>query len=207
VTHIFTEHKGRRALSIVGERDRFMPEFKLSLAVPLEQHNGPSLADHLERVGLGRDARNLWVGYPNLQQSIFKLLEWIGPQWPSQNDAAIPAVFYAAEQAILAVKGGIEREESDRRYVIANFHNGLASLAAELESFAAWGCTEMRAIAQFRPFEERFDAWCESGGFDRVIFSPKNGNQSTEHVGLIWKMRACVSPNRDIGLIHKYGER
>lgn len=207
VTQLFTQCKDRRTVTATAERERYMPEFTHALALPLSTNVAPSLEDYLERIGLGRDARNLWVGYPNLQQSVTKLMHWIGPLWPSQHDGEIPAVFYAVEQAVVAVRAGIERDESDRRFVVANFHNGLAKLADELQSFAVWGCAGAKAVAQFVPFEERLDVWSEGGQFDRIIFSPKRGTQTSEHIGLVWKMRACICPNRDIGVIHKYGER
>jgi hypothetical protein len=203
VTQIF----GDRANQRVTERERFTPDFEHAVNLPLCEADAPDLLKYLEERGLDRDARGLWVGYSNLQQAVTRLQQWIGPHWPSQEDENDPAVFRAVVRGINSVKEGLLRGESDRRYVIANFHSGLAKIAADLTGFTAWGCSGSKASNQFQPFDIKFSDWADAGKFDKVIFSPRSAVASDEICGTIWKMRAFIAPVRDIGVVHKYSER
>lgn len=203
VTQIFGDRGNQR----MTERERFTPDFEHSVSLPLCEADAPDLSTYLEERGLDRDARGLWIGYANLQQAAQRLQHWIGPHWPSQEDEKDPAVFRAIVKAINDVKAGLLRGESDRRYVIANFHSGLAKIASDLTGFTAWGCTGSKASNQLQPFDIKFADWAEAGKFDKIIFSPRSAVSSDELCGTVWKMRAFIAPVRDIGVIHKYSER
>lgn len=189
------------------DRERFIPDFTHSYPLPLTYGNLDGLEAYLAKQGMDQDARALWVGYPNLYQAVTLLLEWVTTIWPSKEVAEVPAVYAAVEKAILQVRNGLARNDNDRRFVIANFHNGLASIAHDINASVAWGCQGRKAVSKWVPFVDKFPAWAEGHGFDKIIFSPRENLATEDHYGLVWKMRGHIAPTRDIGVIHRYGER
>lgn len=190
------------------ERERYLPEVAHLIDATIPQEDAAAaLESHLSAAGLDRDASSIWIGYPSLHQAAGSLLMWIGSRWPSTEDTTKSAAYEAIDRALTAVKDGLGRRESDRRLVIANFHNGLAAIAADISAFEAWGCLASRAVQQWIPFAQPFEKWIEEGKFDRVIFARRNDVNQNDKDGLIWKMRSSVAPVRDVGLMHRYGAR
>lgn len=197
-----TEHKGSY------DGGRFMPAYRHSFNLPLPPSSVEvELAAYLKEVGLEPDARALWMGYPNLKSTSMALLSWVGKEWPSLDNPKESSAFNAIASAILEVKAGLEAGETDRRFVVARFHNGLTSIAADICAYTAWGCKGTKAIDQWTPFHERFDNWMNNGDYDKVIFAMKREANDMDRLGLVWKMRAHIAPLHDVGVIHKFGER
>lgn len=192
----------------VAERERFLPEIAHVIDAARQSEDlNVLLENHFLEAGLDRDAASIWIGYPSLQHAAISLLSWVGHRWPSALDTNRSAAFEAIDRALHSVRQGLDRKEVDRRFVIANFHDGLAAIAADLSAFEAWGCLASRAVQQWVPFSKPFEQWVEEGQFDRVIFSKRDDVCQSDNYGMIWKMRSNVAPVRDVGLTHRYGER
>lgn len=189
------------------ELTSYLPEAVRVLDLPSTRDGQAEIDRALEQMFLDADARGLWMGYPNLRHSVELLTQWVGIDWPSVAKPSQPALAGAVAAAIMAVKSGLERQESDRRFVIANFHLGLATIANDLSGICAWGCTKQKVMQQWEPFVEPFPKWCASGRFDRVLFSNEPNVNETSHDGLIWKMRGSIAPMHDLGVIHRYSSR
>lgn len=186
---------------------RFLPDYSRQILLPQGLEKAPTLEEVLEEEGLDKDARSLWVGYPNLKLAVMKLHEWIGPLWPTVKDPNESAWIAAVKRGIEEVKGGIQRQENDRVWVIANFHNGLASIAADINGYAAWRCRGQKALDKLQPFETTFTEWSQEQGFDKIIFCPQARGPEADQFGVIWKMRAQIAPTRDLGVVHRYSSR
>lgn len=185
----------------------YLPESEHTLVLPSVRKVEEELRAHLNRVNLDADAMSLWIGYPNLAQSVGALGDWVGADWPSQEFPGQRALFVSVTRAISCVKEGLAREEYDRRLVIANFHNGLMDIAKDLAGYCAWGCTSQKTVEQWEPFALPFHTWCDTGRFDKVLFSRVEKINEFDQEGLIWKMRSCIAPIYDIGVSHRYGAR
>lgn len=185
----------------------YLPDAVQVLDLPSTRNSLTEIDRALDQLCLESDARGLWMGYPNLRHSVDLLMQWVGIEWPSVAKPSQPALVSAIAAAIMSVKNGLERQESDRRFVISNFHLGLATIATDLTGFCAWGCTKQKVMQQWEPFVEPFPKWCASGRFDRVLFSIEPNVNETSHDGLIWKMRGAIAPMHDLGIIHRYSAR
>lgn len=189
------------------DRRNYMPVAEHTLMLPSKLDASKEIDNYLESISLHADAKGLWMGYPNLKQSLELLSEWVSADWPSQDSPTQPAIFGALARAIGAVKEGLERKESDRRFMIANFHNGLTSIAKDISGFHAWGCTAQKAADQWEPFSQPFHTWCETGHFEKILFVRVQNVNEFDLDGLIWKMRSRIAPMHDIGVMHRYGSR
>lgn len=185
----------------------YLPESSHSFGVPSRRKAKEEINDFLQRIHLDGDAHGIWIGYPNLQQAVESLIDWVGVDWPSKADPKQPALFGAIACAISTVKDGLDRQESARRDVISNFHTGLTRLVKDIAGYCAWGCTTQKAVEQWEPFAQPFHIWCESGRFDKVLFTDVEKINQIDHDGLTWKMRSNIAPTYDIGVMHRHGSR
>lgn len=196
-----------RVRNVQVDRRACLPESAFVLALPSKRIADEMTMSFLKDAGLDADARGLWIGYPNLKHSVDSLINWVGADWPSLQVPTEPALPRAIALAISTVKAGLARQEIQRRFVIANFHNGLSSIAKDLSGYCAWGCTSQKTVEQWEPFVQPFHTWCEAGSFDKVLFSRVEKANEIDPDGLIWKMRSSIAPLNDVGVIHRYGPR
>jgi hypothetical protein len=197
----------RRDTVAPGPRKHSLPAAKHTIKLPLKGDDERVLTAHLNEYGLLADANGIWIGYANLQRAAMELLRYVGTQWPAHDEPNESAVARAIANAIGEVKAGLERKETDRRYVIVNFHKGLAVAAKDLGHFKAWGCTAQRVLAQWTPFEQPFSEWCAKGEFDRVLFAEVDPVNRIDPDGLLLRMRSAIAPINDLGVIHRYEPR
>lgn len=192
-----------------GQRDAHssLPAAAHSLNLPSLRHAHQEIKTHLSDLGLTADAMGLWLGYPNLKASVEQLLTWVSIDWPSLTNPGNSAVQEAVGKAIMSVKEGLDRQETDKRFVIANFHNGLSTIANDLAEYQAWGCIAGKAVAQWEPFDAKFVQWCETGKFETVVFSRVDKCNQIDRDGLAWKMLSNIAPVKDVGVMHRYGGR
>lgn len=188
-------------------RKQYLPDSSKTMGLPSLRKPHDEIATYLESIGLQADAKGLWIGYPGLKQSVERLITWVGIDWPSAERPSEPALFEAIERAVRLTKEGLARQETDRRFVIANFHNGLAHIARDIAGYVAWGCTSQKAIEQWEPFLMPFQTWCDESRFEKIIFTRVDSMNEIDMDGLLWKMRSTIASVHDVGVIHRYGAR
>lgn len=190
-----------------ASRKHYLPDSSKTIDLPNLRKPHDEISAYLESMGLQADAKALWIGYPGLKQSVERLVAWVGIEWPSEKNPLLPAIFEAIELAVRSTKEGLERQETDRRFVIANFHNGLAHFARDIAGYVAWGCSSQKAIEQWEPFLIPFQVWCDTSRFDKIIFKRVDSMNEIDMDGLLWKMRSTIASVHDVGVIHRYGAR
>jgi len=190
-----------------AKQKQYLPDSSKTMDLPSLRNPHDEIFAYLESKGLQADAKALWIGYPGLKQSVEQLVAWVGIDWPSEKNPSVPAIVEAIERAVRSTKEGLERQETDRRFVIANFHNGLSHIARDIAGFVAWGCSSQKAIEQWEPFLMPFQVWCDASRFEKIIFKRVDSMNDIDMNGLLWKMRSTIASVHDVGVIHRYGAR
>lgn len=187
--------------------DAVLPRPKLrfnTLTLHQDESNEELLQHYLEAEGLDKDARGLWIGYPNLKKASHNLISWIGVQWPDIDNVEVPAAFVAVKRAIHEVKNGLTRDEADKRLVIANFYTGLASITQSIAGYQLVGQTELSNLS-WTYFEKKTDAWFKAEKIIGYDFLRIAGDQSNNTDGLKWKIRSSIASLGDMNIIHRFG--
>lgn len=181
--------------------------FELSLR---QLGNGPKLLERLEAEDLGADARGIWMGYPNLDQSTQALVQWVGMDWPSRayfldNAQPYSAVAEAVASAIRSVKKTLLEGTVDRRLITAAYFEGLNVIAASLCGVTANGFIDNKLVALWPTMELPLNEWVTRHKLDRLVFNLREASE-TERIGLSWIIRARIASAMDVGLMDRHAK-
>lgn len=175
-----------------------------SIPSPVDKSNEELLYQYLEKEGLDKDAKGLWIGYPNLRKASLNLISWVGVQWPDIDHVESSAAFVAVKRAIHEVKNGLTRDEADKRLVIANFYTGLASITQSIAAYQLVGQTETCNL-NWNYFDKKTDVWLKSEKIIGYEFVRIVGDQPMNTDGLKWKIRSSIASLGDMNIIHRFG--
>lgn len=172
--------------------------------LPLMRQADLELENHLIATKLYSFSLDLLNAHPNLKATIDRLIHWLGIDWPSVENSKRSAVFLAIEEALLAVKEGLRRNETDYRSVVANFHAGLATLAPAIAIHHACGCKSDTGSNYeiWEPFSSPLTSWCKDGKFENLAFTLIHNPSRIYVYSILWKMRCTICNLQDIGHIH-----
>lgn len=171
---------------------------------------GPNLMECLESQDLGADARGIWMGYPNLNQSTQSLVHWVGMEWPSrsifhENGEPSSAVAEAVASAIQSVKKALSEGSVDRKLITAAYFEGLNVIAASLCGVTANGFVDNKLVSFWTPMNLPLYEWVERYKLDRLVFNRRNGSD-TERIGQSWIVRARIASAMDVGLMDRHAK-
>lgn len=167
--------------------------------------SGPArLQFALEQQSLAYDARAIWIGYPNLQRAALALVEQLSADWPCHDQPDASAVIRAVLHAIREVRHGMERDESGRDQITANFLQGLASAAADTAGTVAWGFRGPRPVEAFEVWSGSFERWCRDCALTDVRFYRSSGSSACETEGTRLKLLCAVASARDVGIASRW---
>lgn len=158
----------------------------------------------LEQHALAYDARAIWIGYPNLQRAAFGLVEQLSADWPCRGQPDASAAIQAVLNAIREVRKGMERQESGRDQITANFLQGLASAAADTAGTVAWGFHGPRPVEPLELWSGSFERWCRDSALTDVRFYRGGGPSSCETEGTRMKLLCAVACARDVGIASRW---
>lgn len=174
------------------------------VAVPAAVPGEARLATAIDRQGLAYDARAVWIGYPNLKRAALMLVEQLSPDWPCRGRPNSSAAIRAVLHAIRSVRQGVERSESSRDQITANFLQGLASAAADTAGTIAWGFQQSTPIGPFEVWSGSFDRWCRECALTDVRFYRSDNPSSCEAEGTRLKLLCAVASARDVGIASRW---
>lgn len=175
-----------------------------SVSVPAAASGPARLQAALEQQFLAYDARAIWIGYPNLQRAALALVEQLSVDWPCRDQPEASASIRAVLHAIQEVRDGMERQESGREQITANFLQGLASAAADTAGTVAWGFRGPKPVEAFAVWSGSFDLWCSDSALTHVQFYRSSGPSSCETEGTRLKLLCAVASARDVGIASRW---
>lgn len=170
------------------------------IPVPIAPDGWERLGVAVHAAGVDADVRGVWMAYPNLREATSKLVGLLSSSWPSAQGFDKSAVIEAVLAAVGRVKGGLERGENGRDFVVANYLAGLGGAAEDLVRLQAWGCIKERPVEQWihedkRPFVE----WANLGGFTEIRFYRRRQADYRELTGTRFKLLCAVASAKDVG--------
>lgn len=173
-------------------------DFKIP--IPIVADGWKQLGVAIHAAGLEADVRGVWMAYPNLREATSKLLGLLSSSWPCANGFDKSAVVEAALGAIGRVKGGLERGENSRDFVVANYLAGLGGVAEDLVKLQAWGFLKDRAVEQWSIEDKKpFLDWANLGGFTEIRFYRRRHADYRELMGTRFKLLCAVASAKDVG--------
>lgn len=175
-----------------------------SVCLPSAIAGDARLEAALEQHALAYDARAIWIAYPNLQRAAFGLVDQLSADWPCRGRPDASAAIQAVFNAIREVRQGMERQESGRDQITANFLQGLASAAADTAGTVAWGFHGPRPVEPFELWSGSFERWCRDSALTDVRFYRSGGPSSCETEGTRMKLLCAVACARDVGIASRW---
>lgn len=174
-----------------------------SIKVPGELDDPNALQHVLEVENLLAASRAVWMGFPSLRDAADKLIEKFTTAWPSLNGET-PASVKAVVMAIRSVESGLQRGESSREFVVANFLKGLGTVADDVVHIHAWGMNSNRSVEVWASGGRSFSEWAADGRFDEIRFFKRSSVPQNEIEGTRWKIMCDVASARDIGAMTRF---
>lgn len=175
-----------------------------TISMPMSDPGMARLQQAIERAGLAYDARAIWMGYPNMEQATIRLMKLYSADWPSRRDATSSAVIEAVLAAIRNVKTGWDRDERTRDLTVANFLDGIGSIADDVAGVCAWGYEKDKPIEQYASEKGSFLEWTQASSFTEVRFYFAEEQSQREIDGTRWKLLCAVASTKDVGIVHRY---
>ncbi|MDO9099803.1 MAG: hypothetical protein Q7V53_03530 [Caldisericota bacterium] len=170
------------------------------LNLPLSACGSKRLDEVINKAGLAYDARAIWLGYPNLRKAAERLVEMLTSEWPSLSLATDSAAIQAVLTGIVRVKEGFAQHEDTREMIVANFLQGLATVADDITGVTAWGYQQERAMEQFDSTAVSFDTWIRDSDFTEIRFYSAEKLSSNEIEGTRLKILCSVASAKDVGV-------
>jgi hypothetical protein len=87
---------------------------------------------------------------------------------------------------------------------VANFLQGLSTVADDVAGVIAWGYQKDKAMEQYDSAKGSFAEWSSGGGFTEVRFHFAEDQSTSEVEGTRLKLLCAVASAKDVGIASRY---
>lgn len=174
-----------------------------SLLTPIKFDDQLAMVSAVSKANRLADLRGIWIAYPNLKEATERLLELISTVWPGKG-GNVSALSEAVLRSIERVQRGMERGETTRDFVVANYLAGLGSIAEDVVALNAWGYVRDTPQEQWRLELSSFSRWANGTGFSEIRFLKRTHANPSEVEGTRLKILCSIASAKDVGIVSRY---